>query len=30
LDAVGLNSGVYIYKIESNRFTQTRKMTLLK
>ena len=30
LDAVGLNSGVYIYKIESNGFTQTRKMTLLK
>jgi len=29
-DAVDLNSGVYIYKIESNGFTQTRKMTLLK
>ncbi len=29
-DAVGLNSGVYIYKIESSGFTQTRKMTLLK
>jgi uncharacterized protein (DUF2141 family) len=29
-DAVGLNSGVYIYKIESYGFTQTRKMTLLK
>jgi hypothetical protein len=29
-DAAGLNSGVYIYKIESNGFTQTRKMTLLK
>jgi hypothetical protein len=29
-DAVGLNSGIYIYKIESNGYTQTRKMTLLK
>lgn len=29
-DAVGLNSGVYFYKIESNGYTQTRKMTLLK
>ncbi len=29
-EAVGLNTGVYIYKIESNGFTQTRKMTLLK
>ena len=25
-----LNSGIYIYKIESNGFTQTKKMTLLK
>ena len=29
-DGVDLNSGVYIYKLESNGFTQTRKMTLLK
>ena len=29
-DALGLNSGVYIYKIESNGFVQTRKMTLIK
>ena len=29
-EAVGLNTGVYIYKIESNGFSQTRKMTLLK
>jgi hypothetical protein len=29
-DAKDLNSGVYIYKIEANNFTQTRKMTLLK
>jgi len=29
-DAAGLTSGVYIYKIESSGFTQTRKMTLLK
>ena len=25
-----LNSGVYIYKIESNGFVQSRKMTLIK
>jgi len=29
-DASDLNSGVYIYKIESGSFTQTRKMTLVK
>jgi hypothetical protein len=29
-DASGLNSGIYIYKVEVNRFIQTRKMTLLK
>ena len=29
-DASELNSGVYIYKIESGSFTQTRKMTLVK
>lgn len=29
-DAIDLNSGVYIYKLESNGFIQTRKMTLLK
>jgi len=30
LDASDLNSGIYIYKIESGLFTETRKMTLLK
>jgi len=29
-DASDLNSGVYIYKIETSNFTQARKMTLIK
>ena len=29
-DASGLNSGIYIYKLEANGFTQTRKMALIK
>ncbi len=29
-DAQNLSSGIYIYKIETNNFTQTRKMTFLK
>ena len=29
-NASELNSGVYIYKIESNGFVQSRKMTLIK
>ena len=29
-DASDLNSGVYVYKIESGSFTQTKKMTLVK
>jgi len=30
LDASELNSGMYIYKLESGSFVQTRKMMLLK
>ena len=29
-DAIGLNSGVYFYKIESGNFVETKKMILLK
>jgi hypothetical protein len=29
-DASGLNSGVYIYKLEAADFVQTNKMTLMK
>jgi len=29
-DASDLNSGLYIYKLEANGFTQVRKMTLIK
>jgi photosystem II stability/assembly factor-like uncharacterized protein len=29
-DGAGLGSGVYFYKLESNRFIETRKMVLLK
>ena len=30
LDASGLNSGIYIYKIESGSFVHSKKMTLIK
>ncbi|HSL89956.1 MAG TPA: T9SS type A sorting domain-containing protein [Ignavibacteriaceae bacterium] len=29
-DAAGLNSGIYIYRIESGSFNEVRKMTLIK
>ncbi len=29
-EATNLNSGIYLYKIETSTYTQTRKMTLLK
>ena len=29
-DAKELNSGIYIYKLESGNYSQTRKMTLVK
>lgn len=29
-DAKDLNSGIYIYKLETENFTQTRKMTIIK
>ena len=29
-DASGMNSGLYIYKLETNNFLQSRKMTLIK
>ncbi len=29
-DASELNSGIYVYKIETNHFNQSRKMTLIK
>ncbi len=29
-DASGLNSGIYVYKMEANGFVQTCKMVLIK
>ena len=29
-DAAGLSSGTYIYRLESNNFTETKKMILIR